>query len=99
MQGNGSAPIVRVVFACTGCAARPLRLPRSIDRQRALSPAAFVTARFIHGRAVTITRTGDLYEDRGARCVLAISLRVKACHGSNLKVEIRQIGAIFSMIT
>jgi hypothetical protein len=46
-------------------AVRPLKLPRSIDRQRALSPADSVATRCMYGQAVTTIRTGGLYEDRG----------------------------------
>ena len=57
-------PVVRVVFACTGCSA-PFRLPKSIDRQPVLSPAVYVAERYIYGQALTTIRTGDLYEDPG----------------------------------
>ena len=46
-------------------AARPLKQPRSIDRQRALSPADSVATRCIYGQVVTTMRNGDLYEGRG----------------------------------
>ena len=46
-------------------AARPLRQPKSIDRQRAVSPAASVATRCIYGQVVTTMRNGDLFEGRG----------------------------------
>ena len=52
-------------FSPAGGAARPLRQPRSIDRQRALSPADSVATRCIYGQVVTTMRNGGLYEGRG----------------------------------
>ena len=52
-------------FSPAGGAARPLRQPRSIDRQRALSPADSVATRCIYGQVVTTIRNGGLYEGRG----------------------------------
>ena len=46
-------------------AARPLRQPRSVDRQTAVSPADSVATRCIYGQVVTTMRNGGLYEGRG----------------------------------
>jgi hypothetical protein len=52
-------------FSPAGGAARPLRQPRSLGRQRAFSHADSVATRCIYGQVVTTIRNGGLYEGRG----------------------------------
>lgn len=47
-------------FSPAGGAMRPFRQHRFLDRQRALSPVDSVATRCIYGRALTISRIGDL---------------------------------------